>query len=256
MAATADTERIRFQRFPIPHSRFPALNPQPAYVLHARAYRETSLLLELLTLDNGRIGAIARGVRSARGQPLRAALQPLQPLQVSLRGRGELPLLVGAEVQGSAAVLVGDALLAAFYLNELLVRLLPRSDPMPVLFWRYAECLGELGGGAPLGWTLRRFERDLLQALGYALQLELEADGETPLDADGWYRYHPQQGAVPARAGGSAVPGAALLALGADEMPPPELQLPLRRLLRGLLAEHLGGRELRSWGLLTELGGR
>jgi DNA repair protein RecO (recombination protein O) len=225
-------------------------DPQPAYVLHARPYRETSLLLELLTAGQGRIGAIARGVRGARGQPLRAALQPLQPL----RGRGELPLLASAEVQGDAVALSGDALLAAFYLNELLVRLLPRADPMPSLFWRYAECLGELGSGEGLGWPLRRFERDLLQALGYALQLDVEADGETPVDPDGWYRYDPQQGPVLTRAGSGAVPGAALLALAHDEPPTSGLLFPLRRLLRGLLAEQLGGRELRSWGLLAELG--
>jgi DNA repair protein RecO (recombination protein O) len=227
--------------------------PQPAYVLHARPYRETSLLLELLTLNDGRAGAIARGVRGARGQPLRAALQPLQPLAVTLRGRGELPLLAGAEVQGTAAALAGDALMAAFYVNELLVRLTPRGDPMPALFWRYATLLGELAG-APLGWSLRRFERDLLDLLGYALQIELEADGRTPLRADAWYRYDSDRGAVPVPAASGALPGAALLALAGDQMPSPELQRPLRRLLRQCLTEHLGGRDLRSWNLLDELG--
>jgi DNA repair protein RecO (recombination protein O) len=232
------------------------VEPQPAYVLHARPYRETSLLLELLTLNDGRVGAIARGVRGARGQPLRAALQPLQPLAVCLRGRGELPLLSSAEVQGAAAALGGDALLAAFYVNELLVRLLPRQDAQPALFWRYAGCLGELATDTPLGWTLRRFERDLLEALGYALQLDTEADGSTPIAPDAWYRYDPEQGPMPSRQGAAAIPGAALIALATDTLPGPALLLPLRRLLRQRLAEHLGGRELRSWGLLGELGGR
>jgi DNA repair protein RecO (recombination protein O) len=232
------------------------VEPQPAYVLHARPYRETSLLLELLTLNDGRVGAIARGVRGARGQPLRAALQPLQPLAVGLRGRGELPLLSGAEVQGAAPVLGGDALLAAFYVNELLVRLLPRQDAHPALFWRYASCLGELAADTPLGWTLRRFERDLLESLGYALQLDTEGDGSTPIDPEAWYRYDPEKGPMPSRQGGTALPGAALIALANDELPAPALLLPLRRLLRQRLAEHLGGRDLRSWGLLSELGGR
>lgn len=231
-------------------------DPLPAYVLHARPYRETSLLVELLTPEQGRIGAIARGVRSARAQPLRAALQPLQPLAVTLRGRGELPLLASAEVQGRAAALVGDRLLAAFYLNELLVRLLPRQEPQPVLFWRYAACLGELAETTSLGWTLRRFERDLLDALGYALQLDVEADGCSPISADGCYRYQAGHGAIAVREGTpGTVAGAALLALRDDDPAPPEQLTALRRLLRGQLAELLGGRELQSWHLLAELPG-
>jgi DNA repair protein RecO (recombination protein O) len=229
--------------------------PQPAYVLHARPYRETSLLLELLTLNDGRAGAIARGVRGARGQPLRAALQPLQPLSLSLRGRGELPLLAGAEVQGQAVPLTGDALLAAFYVNELLVRLLPRGDPAPSLFWRYAALLGELGSDVPLGWTLRRFERDLLDSLGYALELTLEADGHTPVTAEACYRYESGHGPRRTAPTPGALPGAALLALADDAIPPAELLPPLRRLLRQCLAEHLGGRELRSWNLLVQMPG-
>lgn len=231
-------------------------DPQPAYVLHARPYRETSLLLELLTLEDGRIGAIARGVRTARGQPLRAALQPLQPLAASLRGRGELPILASAEVQGTAPPLAGDALLAAFYVNELLVRLLPRQDPVPALFWRYAGCLGELSGAEPIGWILRRFERDLLEALGYALLLECEADGCSPIDPDGWYRYDPEAGALPVRPGtAGAVPGAALLALATDDCPTADLLSPLRRLTREQIGRLLGGRELQSWHLLADMPG-
>ncbi len=232
--------------------------PQPAFVLHARPYRETSLLLDLFTLDDGRAGPIARGVRGARGQPLRAALQPLQPLTIRLKGQGELPLVVGAEMNGTGvtAPLAGDPLLAAFYINELLVRLLPRQDPMPTLFWRYAACLIEMGSEVPLTWTLRRFERDLLEALGYGLQLDVEADGETPIDTAAWYRYAPQHGAVRVPPASGAVRGAALLALASEQIPSAELLPPLRRLLRSLLLEQLGGRELRSWALIAELGAR
>jgi DNA repair protein RecO (recombination protein O) len=227
-------------------------DPQPAFVLHARPYRETSLLLELLTVHDGRIGAIARGVRAARGQPLRAALQPLQPLLVSLRGRGELPLLVAAEVQGGAAAVAGDPLLAAFYVNELLVRLLPRHDPNPTLFARYAALLDELAGSAALGWTLRRFERDLLEAIGYGLQLATDAAGQ-PVAAAGHYRYDAERGPVPVAPAPHALPGAALLALANDTEPPRELLLPLRRLLRARLVEQLGTQPLHSWALLGDL---
>src|SRR5688500_2988878 len=98
------------------------VDSQPAFVLHAQPWRETSLLLEAFTRDHGRVGLIARGVRGARAQPLRAALQPMQPLHVSWQGRGELPWLQGAEAAGAALAPQGDALLGAFYVNELLVR--------------------------------------------------------------------------------------------------------------------------------------
>jgi len=232
-----------------------ASEPQPAYVLHARPYRETSLLIEFFTAADGRVGALARGVRGPRGQPLRAALQPLQPMLLSLRGRGELPMVAAAEVQAGAVTLSGDRLLAALYVNELLVRLLPRQDPMPALFGRYCECLGDLAGSGALHWTLRRFERDLLDALGYGLQLHAEDDGSTPIDPDTHYRYDSEHGPRPI---GPPTPGslsgAALIALAEDTEPPADCIAPLRRLLREQLRRQLGDRELRSWTVLAELG--
>lgn len=229
--------------------------PQPAWILHATAYRETSLLVEALTLEAGRVGFIARGVRAARAQPLRAALQPLQPLLISLRGRGELALLASAEVRDGALPLTGQPLLAAFYVNELVMRLLPRNAPSPALFWRYALCLNQLADEAGLAWTLRCFERDLLEALGYGLRLDVDALAGAPIDAEAHYRYEHDRGAIPARKGSAdTVSGAALLALAGDDRPPLRLLVELRRLMRAAIACHLGGRELRSWRILAELG--
>lgn len=220
---------------------------QPAYVLHARAYRETSLLVEAFTEAYGRVGLLARGVRSARSQPLRAALQPLQPVLLSWAGRGELPLLRGAEAGGMVPRATGDAVLAGFYANELLLRLLPREDPHPQLFRRYAGLIGVLGSTPDLAWELRRFERDLLEDLGYGLVLEHDADG-APLDAQARYRYDPDLGPVPLPAGtGGGVSGAALAALAADLSPGAEQRTELRRLMRRVLQERLGGRDLEAW---------
>nr|WP_183959950.1 DNA repair protein RecO [Chiayiivirga flava] len=230
---------------------------QPAYVLHAAPYRETSLLLETFTRDHGRIGLIARGVRGARGQPQRALLQPLQPLLLGAMGQGELLRLTQSEAAGPPPSLHGDATLAAFYLNELLLRLLPRADAQTALFWRYSECIGALTG-EHAGWELRRFERDLLGALGYGLALESEALSEREVEPTLRYRFDPDTG--PRRvglgdAGGNAatISGAALLALARDEMPGAVEQAELRRLMRGVLRFHLGGRELRSWRIVSEL---
>ena len=231
------------------------IDAQPAYVLHARAYRETSLLLEVFTRDHGRVGLIARGVRGARGQPLRAALQPLQPLLLCWSGQGELMRLGGAEPAGAALGLQGDALLSAFYLNELLLRLLPRSEGQAELFWRYAQCLGALAAGQAPGWELRRFERDLLAALGYALDLSCDAETGIALEPEARYRVDPESGPwrMPSQALAGTISGAALIALAADDMPDAEALRELRRLMRGVLLHHLGGRELRSWQVLGDL---
>ena len=226
---------------------------QPAFVLHALPYRETSLLIEAFTRDHGRVGMVARGVRGAKGQPLRAMLQPLQPLHLSWSGRGDLVRVDAVEAAGAAFELSGDALLSTFYVNELLLRLLPRGEALPTLFWRYTACLAALQDG-PIGWELRRFERDLLIEIGYALQLEVECDGEIAVSAERRYRFDPEQGpqAVPSTMAGT-FSGATLLALAADTTPDATQLRELRRLMRQVLRHHLGGRDLRSWQLLSDL---
>lgn len=226
---------------------------QPAFVLHARPWRETSLMVELLTRDHGRIGVVARGVQGAKRHPLRAALQPLQSLRVDFLPRGELARLIQAEAQDAAPLLQGEPLMAAFYINELLLRLLPRQDAAPALFERYAQVRDELPGPGPLAWTLRRFERDLLELLGYGLPLDQGEDGER-LDPAGRYRLDPELGPVRDRAhDAGSTSGAALLALAEDRLPPPAQLAELRNALRGVLQSHLGPQKLASWGLLSEL---
>lgn len=223
---------------------------QPAFVLHAQPYRETSLLVEAFTRDHGRIGLVARGVRGARGQPLRAMLQPLQPLLVDVSGAGELLRLGGTEAAGAAFAPQGDALLAALYVNELMLRLLPRGEALPALFWRYTRVLAALAGGEEWLWPLRRFERDLLADLGYALQL----GGD--LDPAAHYRYDPENGPLRLlRPENASISGAALLALAGEEAPGAEHLRELRALMRRVLLHHLGGRELKSWRVLAELAG-
>jgi DNA repair protein RecO (recombination protein O) len=228
---------------------------QPAFVLHARPWRETSLLVELLTRDHGRIAVVARGVQGqgAKRHPLRAALQPLQSLRVDFLPRGEMARLLQAEAVDAAPLLQGEALMAAFYVNELLLRLLPRQDPAQALFERYAELRQSLGGPGPLAWTLRRFERDLLELMGYGLPLDQDEDGQR-VDPAGRYRLDPELGPVRDRAhAAGSTSGAALLALADDRLPPPAQLTELRSALRGVLQTHLGPQPLKSWGLLSEL---
>jgi len=226
---------------------------QPAFILHGRAYRETSLLLDCLTRDHGRVGLVARGVRRERARLPRALLQPLTPLQLGWSGQGELATLNQIDAVAAAFELQGDALLCALYLNELVLRLLPRHDPHPAVFADYLETLARLARGDSLAWTLRRFERDLLAQLGYGLVLDLQADG-APIDPATDYAWRPDHGAVRWRQqarDGARLRGAALLALARDEEPDPKEMPALKRLMRAAIAQHLGGMELRAWSMLV-----
>src|SRR6476619_6665190 len=115
------------------------IDNEPAYVLHARPWRESSLLIEVLSENHGRLGLLARGVQGPKRHVLRAALQPLQFIRVDAVQRGELAQLRNAEALDAAPQLAGEATLAAFYVNELVMRLAPRQDPLPELFDAYAD---------------------------------------------------------------------------------------------------------------------
>jgi DNA repair protein RecO (recombination protein O) len=226
---------------------------EPAFVLHSRPWRETSALVELLTRAHGRVGIVARGLVTAKKQALRAALQPMQWLRVDYEQRGELARLGAAEALDNAPVLAGERLMAGLYANELLLRLSARNDPAPALYDLYARLRGELGSETSLSWLLRRFERDLLDALGVGLPWDSTAEGE-PCDPAGRYQLDPEVGPKPApQRLEESISGAALLALAADRQPDATALAELRRGLRRVLASHLGNTPLRSWGLLDEL---
>ncbi|HET7331335.1 DNA repair protein RecO [Dyella sp.] len=227
------------------------IEQQPAYVLHSRPYRETSLLLECLTREHGRLGVVARGVRSQRGRLQRSQLEPFQPLALDLQLRGELATLRNAESTAAPLRLQGDAGLAGLYVNELVVRLTERQDPHPALYHAYAQTLARLASGESLAWHLRRFERDLLGALGYALQLDVEADTGQALQPEALYAYRAEHGAVRCTPNEpNVLRGEDLLALRDDRMPTAQGLHALRGMMRELIRFHLGGVELRAWRVL------
>ncbi|HNI24515.1 MAG TPA: DNA repair protein RecO [Plasticicumulans sp.] len=227
---------------------------EPAWVLHTRPYRDTSLLLELLTLTRGRVGAVARGARGPRSRS-RGWLRPFQPLLVGLAGRGELATLTSAEAAGAAFWLAGERAVAGLYLNELLLKLLARDDPQPLLLGHYRAALVALAEPADPEPALRVFECELLTALGYAPALAVDTDGE-PLQADARYHYRPDAGArrlpglAEAPAGGIELSGRTLLALaaGAESFTCPDRDTlrEARTLTRSLIDHCLGGRPVRT----------
>jgi DNA repair protein RecO (recombination protein O) len=204
------------------------------------------------------VGLVARGVQGAKRHVLRAALQPLQSIRFDAVQRGELAQLTAAEAVDAAPLLQGDAAMAAFYVNELCLRLAPRQDPQPDLHAAYGTARERLRDQQPLAWTLRRFERDLLDALGVGFLFDIDGDGAA-IDPAARYRLDPEHG--PRRLLGErsgerrdAATGTALLSLAADAMPATADIASLRMPLRAVLLHHLGGRGLKSWDMLGELG--
>lgn len=234
------------------------ITAEAAFVLHTRPWRETSLLVEVLSEHHGRLGLVARGVQGPKKQALRAALQPLQWIRLDAVQVGELARLNTAEALDVAPRLPGEAMLAGFYLNELTLRLAPRQDPSPELYEAYGRARLRLGAGQPLAWTLRRYERELLDALGFGFDWSHDGDG-APIDPAARYRLDPEHGprrVLSDRGHGDrsrAATGRGLLALSEDRLPDADDLPGLRRAMREILAYYLGPRGLKSWEMLAEL---
>lgn len=226
---------------------------EPAFVLHTRSFRESSLIAELLTPNHGRIGVVARGGRRGRRGGA-GALQPFTLLAAEWTGRGELRSLAQAESERHFP-LAGERLFAGLYLNELLLRLLHREEAQPEIFDSYLHTLEALGAGADLEPALRRFELHLLADLGYGFALDHDVHGQ-PIAASGQYRLLADEGLVRVAGGvgedvregrdATLFQGGHLLALAADGFDDQEVRRSAKRLTRLALASHLGGRPLRS----------
>ena len=218
---------------------------QPAFLLHQSPYRDTSSLLELYTRDHGRTGLIARGARRPKAR-LRAVLQPFQPLLVSWISRGDLGTLTGAEIVPGAVTLPSKQIYSAYYMNELLVRLTRRHDPHTKLFGHYADALEGLCQQLPDARVLRLFEKNLLDELGYGLDLTQTVDGVAVTD-DVAYEYKLEHGVVPAKPGAAETmvfSGKSLLSLAAGRLEEEGILGDARRLLRAALGVYLGSRPL------------
>lgn len=221
---------------------------QPAFVLHRRAYRESSLLLDVLTRDHGRIGLVARSARaSKKGQG--SLLQPFQSLLVSWSGRGDLKTLTAVERAEGLPLIAGERLYSALYINELLVRALAAADAHEPVFEAYAALLPGLAESPDHEPLLREFELRLLRELGYALDLAYEASGGECLEPAAHYAFDPAMGFVPQPVdldATHAFPGWALLSIGRGDYADVRTRKLAKRLLREALAAAVGDRPLRS----------
>lgn len=226
---------------------------QPAFVLHTYPFRETSLIVEAFSRDYGRVALLARGARRPRSA-LRGLLLAFQPLDLSWAGKGEIQTLMKAEWHGGQPLLGGKALFCGYYLNELLLTLLPREDAHGRLFSVYAETLLRFAQ-EPRESDIRCFERAFLQELGYGLSLEADVGGR-PIDAGGYYVYEIERGPVRLHeAGDSAlsVSGKTLMDLAAGDFSDPKSLVEAKRLMRALITHYSSGRGLETRKIFREM---
>ena len=230
---------------------------QPAFLLHHRAFRDSSLLLDVFSEDHGKLALVARGARGQKSR-LRGLLRPFMPLRLAWVMRTDLGTLTGAELDGQPLTLTGDALMSGFYANELVLQLLHRHDAQPELFSAYRQTVHALAATADIGESavvLRKFEIEMLRLLGYAVNLDHEAGSSNPLNPDGYYEFRVEQGPVPVRReeGAMVFSGVQLIAIGAQHFDDNDVLRAAGRLLRSVIAFHLGGKELKTRKVLVDL---
>lgn len=227
---------------------------QPVYVLHTYPYKETSLVAELFTRDFGRVAVVAKGARRPRSA-MRGMLQSFQPLLGAWSGKLELKTLHSLEWGSGLLLLQGEALMCGFYLNELMLRLLPREDPHDALFDYYGQTLRTLSTSTAYATTLRRFELKMLQEMGYAVPLALD-ESNHPIAADRQYTYLPERGACqPQTQNGVQLSGNTLIDMAQDNYADTQTQQQSKQLMRMLLAHYLGDKPLHTRQLLIDLQG-
>lgn len=225
-----------------------------AFILHSRPYRDTSLIIDLFTLEYGRIGLVARGAKSKKST-LSGLYQSFIPLLVSWFGRGELQTLQKIESAGTAFYLTGKSLYSGFYINELIMRLVHRNDPHSVLFKTYFDTLKNLQTSLNIEVLLRNFEKCLLQEIGYGLLLEYDVNTGEKIDNNEQYLYQSEHGPVRVndqKQPGMIVSGKTLNSILNEQYDDAQSLAEAKQLMRREIANHLGNKPLKSRDLYIQ----
>ncbi len=224
---------------------------QRCFVLHRRPYSETSLILDVFSEEYGRLSLMAKGARSKRSH-LKGALQPFTPLLMKWSGGGSMKTLRQAEPISLGLPLTGIYLYSAFYLNELIDRVIETATPYPELFLDYLQALTELAQQSNPEPALRRFELALLSALGYGVDFLHCAGSGEPVDETMTYRYREQKGFIASvRIDNLTFLGRDLIAIAERRFMTPEQLKAAKRFTRIALKPYLGGKPLKSRELFS-----
>ncbi len=220
----------------------------PCYILHSRDYRESSLILEIMSRESGRVSLLAKGAkRHKKQQGINFNLY--QKYLMSWVSRSELGTLVDIELASLTTVLKPEQMITGFYMNEITLKLLHKHEPHPELFDAYNASIIQLSSNHSEQIILRYFEKKLLQSLGYGLVLDHDVQTGEAIVAAGNYYYQLDCGpSVTTATTGSniAVSGKTLIELDHETLSDPENITEAKTLLRLILTQHLGDKPLAS----------
>jgi DNA repair protein RecO (recombination protein O) len=222
---------------------------QPAFILQQRKYRETSLIIDVLTRDFGRISLLAKGVRKVKSKTA-GLLQPFVPLVISYVGKAELKILTDVEIIQPVSEIKGLALYCGFYINELVGCFLHKHDPHPEVFVHYRDCLSGLAEGSKMEAALRLFEFDLMDSVGYGLQLEYDGN-DKPIDPLKKYVFTVGQGPIESVDGQFS--GKTLQAINLRVFTDPQVLSEAKILMRTVIDVYLQGKPLKSRTVINKI---
>ena len=226
----------------------------PAFILHQRPYRETSLLLDVFSERHGRVSLVAKGVRGKK-RSQSGLLQLYQPLLLSWVGRGELQTLTAAEAASPSYLLRAESALCGLYINELMVRLLPIHEQEKAIFNAYQIALSDLQQADNTEIVLRLFEKRLLSHLGYGLVLDRVADSGQPVNEQHCYSYQPDTGLMLWQQAHNqpSISGRSLQHLLTERDFDQHSLHEIKQLMRTVIHFYLGGKPLQSRQLFAQL---
>jgi len=222
-----------------------------AFVLHFRAYKETSLLVDFFTRDLGRITTVAKGVKRPKSL-LKPVLVPTSLLNIDISGKRELKTLKKSEIVSHFSLSSNSQINSILYLNELLIKFIEKEDPHPLIFDRYTEVLSSLENKIKTGEVeaeLRSFELLLLEELGYGIDLYLEANTGKKIQESSTYFFDPMKGFLinsinEITKKDLLFSGQDILNIAKGDFSSDKTRVASKRILRAALDTHLGKKDL------------
>ncbi|MCP4187403.1 MAG: DNA repair protein RecO [Gammaproteobacteria bacterium] len=221
---------------------------QPAYLLHRRDWRNTSLILDLMTLEYGRISLLAKGSKSGKSTGL---YQPFCQLMVSWSGRQELKTLTA--IDGKPIPINEQLYLPLLYVNELIAAFLPQQESSPELFAQYGELLENINL-PDTEQCLRRFERSAMWILGYLPEMTLDAESGDPVQAQLYYHFLASRGFLRCdKAHGNAISGGLIIDWNHNRFDNSEVLQIAKTVMRCIIDFNLQGKRLKSRDIYLQI---
>ncbi len=223
---------------------------QPAFILHQQHYRESSLIIDAITRDHGRFSLLAKGVRKPKSKMI-GTLRPFAYLSLSFIAKAGLKLLTQAEMVVLPKELNGLALYSGFYLNELVCHFLHKDDPHEDVFQAYHDCLNQLAEHGAYEAALRAFELNLMDSIGYGVNLSYDLQSGQPIVPGKKYSFNQGIGLVEDAQG--QFTGFTLLAMAQRKFEDIQVLVEAKVLMRQVIDSHLQGKQLKSRAVINTM---